>query len=227
MKKCLIICSGGLDSSSMTLIKKEQGYQVDLISFNYGQKAIKEVESAKKLAEKIGGTYKSIDISSLVYIFGKNQLTDDSVEIKDTFTGSVVVPLRNAVFLQLSYIYAMTNGYEVVCLGSHLDDITLDENGEYMFPDCSPEFFKAFNLAMFKGTRNEDTQTVITSASLEGYYKNDLIQNAFRLDKEVLFNSWSCYKNDDIHCGKCDSCVNRKNAFKLANVVDETKYTFK
>jgi 7-cyano-7-deazaguanine synthase len=225
MKKALIICSGGLDSSTMALIKKKQGYKVDLISFNYGQKAIKEIQTAENLALKLIGTYKEIDISSLSWIFGKNQLTDSATNIENDYKGSVVVPLRNAVFVQVSYIYAMVNGYDELVLGSHLDDITLDEKGEYMFPDCSPQFFMSFNETMKKGIRNENKQTLITSASIEGYWKNDLIQKCFELDSEVLFNSWSCYKNEEKQCGECDSCRNRKNAFNKSGIIDKTIYT--
>lgn len=223
-KRYLVICSGGLDSSTMALIKKAQGFDVDLISFNYGQKAIKETESAKQLAIKLGGKFDMIDISALSFIFGKNQLTDKNTKVENNYVGSVVVPLRNAVFVQIAYIYAMVNGYDYICLGSHLDDITLDESGEFMFPDCSPQFFKSFNETMLKGIRKENTQTVITSASLEGYYKKDLIAQAYELDKEVLFNSWSCYTNDEKQCGVCDSCRNRRNNFERANIKDETIY---
>ena len=225
-EKCLVICSGGLDSSTMALIKKSKGYDVDLISFNYGQKAIKEVQSAQSLAVKLGGKYETIDISSLSFIFGKNQLTDKDIKVENNYVGSVVVPLRNAVFVQIAYIYAMVNNYTSICLGSHLDDITLDENGEFMFPDCSPQFFKLFNETMLKGIRKENKQTAITSASLEGYYKRDLIIEAYKLDKEVLFNSWSCYNNEEVHCGTCDSCRNRRNNFTLANIKDETVYAY-
>jgi len=224
MKKILIICSGGLDSSSMALIKKQAGNAVDLVSFTYGQKAIKEIQSAKQLAVKLGGTYTEIDLASLAWVFGKNQLTDADTKVENDFKGSVVVPLRNGLLLQVAYIYAMVQQYDEVVLGSHLDDVTLDENGEYMFPDCSPEFFKAFYAAMQKGTRSTDKKTFITSASLEGYFKSSLIKECYAIDKAVLFNSWSCYKNGEHHCGTCDSCKNRRNAFKQAGIEDETIY---
>jgi 7-cyano-7-deazaguanine synthase len=78
---------------------------------------------------------------------------------------------------------------------------------------------------MKKGIRKENKQTEITSASIEGYYKNDLIKTSYFLDPEVLFNSWSCYKNEDQQCGECDSCRNRKNSFLKAGIKDETIYS--
>jgi len=224
-KKALIICSGGLDSTSMALIKKQQGYKIELITFNYGQKALHEIERSKSLAIKLGCKHQIIDINNLSFIFGnQNQLTNKDVKVENDFNGSVVVPLRNSVFVNLSYIYAMTNNFNEVVLGSHLSDITRDMNGEYMFPDCSPEFFSALNEAYKKGKRKEDFNTIITSASLEGYYKKDLIKLAYEYDKDILFTSWSCYLTEDKQCGECDSCRNRKNAFLEASISDDTIY---
>lgn len=228
MKKCLVICSGGLDSTTMALIKKNEGNIVDLITFNYGQKAANEIVQSKKLAEKIGAKHMVIDIDSLKFIFGdKNQLTNDNVDVENNFKGSVVVPLRNSVFVNLAYIYAMTNNYDEVILGSHLDDMTLDVNGEYMFPDCSPQFFTAMNEAYEKGKRSEDHNTKIVSASMLNLYKKDLIQKSYEIDKDILFNSWSCYLSEEIQCGVCDSCKNRRNSFVEAGVKDETIYKHK
>jgi 7-cyano-7-deazaguanine synthase len=224
-KRALVICSGGLDSTTMAITKKAKGYEVDLITFNYGQKATMEIERCKRLAEKIGAKHTVLDVSSLSFIFGtSNQLTNAGVEVENTFKGSVVVPLRNSVFVNLAYIYAMTNNYDEIVLGSHLDDLTLDDAGEYMFPDCSPEFFNAMNEAYNKGRRKEDCKTIITSASIEGYYKSDLIRMCNVADSDALFNSWSCYLNEEVHCGECDSCRNRRNAFAKAGITDKTVY---
>lgn len=225
MKKCLVICSGGLDSTTMSLIKREEGNVVDLITFDYGQKASNEIKQSKKLAEKIDAKHILIDIRSLKFIFGdKNQLTNDNIDVENTFKGSVVVPLRNSVFVNLAYIYAMTHQYDEVILGSHLDDLTLDENSEYMFPDCSPQFFTAINQAYEKGKRKEDHKTEIISASMLNFYKKNLIQKAYKINKYILFESWSCYLNEKVQCGICDSCKNRRNSFMQAEIKDETIY---
>jgi 7-cyano-7-deazaguanine synthase len=225
MKRALVICSGGLDPTTMAILKKSKGYEVDLITFDYGQKALNEITRSKVLAEKLNAKHIVIDLSNLAYIFGsKNQLTNHDVEVKDNFTGSVVVPLRNSMFVNMSYIYAMTNSYDEVVLGSHLDDMTLDDNNEYMFPDCSPEFFNAMNMAYQKGKRKEDYNTIITSASIEGYYKSDLIKLCNDINSQLMFDSWSCYLNDGIQCGTCDSCNNRKRAFEKSGIVDKTNY---
>lgn len=224
MKKKLVICSGGLDSISMSILAmKDKDSVVTLLSFDYGQKATEEINRVRDFAKKNGLQHIVQDISSLKFIFGKNQLTDDSVGVQNNYNQSVVVPLRNSVFLQIAMVYAYTNGYDEVLLGSHLDDC-VEVNGERLFPDCSPEFFKSFELAMDMGTFRKDKKVRIVTPSILGMRKTDLIKLACDIDPESVFNSWSCYKNGDKQCGVCDSCKNRKQAFALAGIEDKTEY---
>ena len=221
--KCLIICSGGLDSVSMALTHIND--DVTFLTFNYGQKATKENDVVEWLAKKYNKEFIKADISSLSWIFGKdNQLTNDNVEVESDYKPSIVVPLRNGAFIQLALCYAYSNNFNRIVLGSHLDDCVITENGEYAFPDCSAEYFKAMELAAMKGVFKSQQPVYIESASRNNWNKTDLIKNAYEIDKEALFKSWSCYKNDKLQCGICDSCKNRKNAFKLAGIVDETEY---
>ncbi len=219
--KVLVICSGGLDSVSMALRYTED--ETTLMTFQYGQKAKKESDVVKLLADKYGMGFKLIDISSLSEIFGKeNQLTND-VKVEDTYQKSIVVPLRNAVFLQIAMVYAYSHGFDKVVLGSHLDDC-IPVNGEYAFPDCSPAFFKSFELAMDMGTFRFEKHVKVETASLLGLHKKDLIQYAAQKDADILRQTWSCYQNGECQCGVCDSCRNRKQAFIEAGVKDETDY---
>ena len=174
--KTLIICSGGLDSTAMALLKRSQGHQIGLATFDYGQKAKCEIEAAHTLADRLDCEFQLFDVSTLKAIFGTdNQLTNTEVVVEGSYTPSVVVPLRNSFFLQVAYIYAVTHGYDEIALGSHLSDITLDADGEAMYPDCSPKFHQAFEDAMLVGLRSEDKQVKVTSASLEGLSKSALL----------------------------------------------------
>ena len=223
MKK-LVIYSGGLDSTAMALIaNQEKDSQVTLMSFDYGQKAKTELDRAKLFAEKHGMDIIVQDISSLKYIFGNTQLTDENTSIQGEYKKDVVVPLRNALFLQIAMIYAYTNGYDQVLLGSHLDDCE-ETNGEMQFPDCSPQFFNAFEEAMDKGTFKSQKRVEIVSASTLGLGKTDLIQRATCIDAQAIYDSWSCYTSNGCQCGKCDSCKNRKKAFERAGIEDKTIY---
>ena len=224
-EKVLVVCSGGLDSVSMALryIGKAE---VTLMSFYYGQKAAKEMSVVKDLANKYEHCEAIfIDIAPLKNIFGKaNQLTNEEVQVEEGYKPSVVVPLRNAMFLQVAMIYAYTNGFDKVVLGSHLDDCVPQPDGEYAFPDCSPEFFKAYEMAMDLGTFRKDKKVVIETASRLGLHKTDLIKYAAAKDPDILSQTWSCYNNGEHQCGVCDSCRNRKTAFKAAGVEDRTEY---
>lgn len=223
MKK-LVIYSGGLDSTAIALIaNKENGSVVTLMTFDYGQKAKAEIDRARVFAEKHGMNIIIQDISSLKYIFGNTQLTDDDTAIQGQYNSSVVVPLRNAMFLQVAMIYAYTNGYDQVLLGSHLDDCK-EVDGEMLFPDCSPQFFRAFEDAMDKGTFKSQKKVQIVTASTCGYGKTDLIRLACEIDAQAIYDSWSCYASNEHQCGECDSCKNRKAAFKLAGIEDKTIY---
>lgn len=226
MKKKLVIFSGGLDSTAMAILAgNEPDGKVTLLSFDYGQKARTELSRATSFAETHGMDYIVKDISSLKFIFGKTQLTDDSTQVQGEYKKDVVVPLRNALFLQIAMIYAYTNGYDEVILGSHLDDCT-EVNGERLFPDCSPEFFKAFELAMDFGTFRSDKKVKIVTASTLGLNKSELIRRACAIDEQAIYNSWSCYVGNDVQCGECDSCMNRKKAFTEAGIEDKTVYLY-
>lgn len=224
MKKKLVICSGGIDSICMAVIAtKELNSHVTLLSFDYGQKATNELKSAKKLSVKYNLKHIILDISSLSFIFGKKQLTDKQIDVQQSYETDVVVPLRNALFLQIGMIYAYSHKYDEILLGSHLDDCK-EINDERLFSDCSPEFFKAFELAMDMGTFKNEKKVHIITPSLLGMHKIDLIRKAYQIDNIALFDSWSCYKNDNVQCGICDSCRNRKLAFKQAGIQDLTIY---
>lgn len=222
MSKVLSICSGGLDSVSMTLINKDE--DVTLLNFNYGQKALKEMSVVEYMAKKYNFKIIQADISALSWVFGKeNQLTNSDVNVEGEYKTSVVVPLRNGVFLQLALAYAYSEQFDKIILGSHMDDCTL-VNGDYAFPDCTPGFFDAMELAARKGTLKSQKTVLVQSASKLHMHKVDLIRKAYEIDKDVLFRTWSCYSNGEKQCGKCDSCMNRRRAFESAGIKDETVY---
>lgn len=220
--KSLVICSGGLDSVAMALCHKNDN--LTLLTFNYGQKAKKESEVVEWLGHRLYAKYINADISSLKWIFGdQNQLTNDNVNVEETYKPSIVVPLRNGVFLQLALTYAYANEYDKVILGSHLDDCHI-EGDDYAFPDCTSEFFMAMDRAAQLGTLRSQKRVEVESASLRGWHKTNLIQKAYEIDKEALFKSWSCYYGNEKQCGVCDSCRNRRKAFEDAGIKDETEY---
>ena len=221
--KILGICSGGLDSISMISQYKE--HDVILMTFDYGQKGKKEMSVVQLYGDLIKAKVIAVDISFMKELYGSsNQLTSDEVTVEDGYTPSVVVPLRNAVFIQIAMAYAYSNGFDKVILGSHLGDIVLVDNGERAYPDCSPEFFKAMQLAMDLGTKRSEGTVEIVSPSILSMDKKDLITTGIKNLGDFIFRTWSCYKSNGKQCGECESCRNRKAAFAKIGVEDKTDY---
>ena len=221
MKK-LVICSGGLDSVGMAVIESRE-HDVTLVNFNYGQKGSSELAVCRAVAGRLGLPLVRLDVSGLLDIFGNNQLTNSNFMVEGQYQQSVVVPLRNALFCQVAMIYATSHGFDEIVLGSHTDDI-VEVDGERLYPDCSIEFFKTFELAMQFGKFRKDRVVKINSASIQGMSKADIIRKTYSIDKDILFMTWSCYLSGDKQCGVCESCLNRKKAFALAGIKDLTEY---
>ncbi len=218
--KCVCIFSGGLDSVSSAAYMKNKGYELYLITFDYGQKARKELSIAKEFAKTLG-EHKIVDISFMKDIYGESNVLTSPGKIPSSFDYSIVVPIRNMIFLTIGGAWAFSIKASILAYGAHLDDKN--------YPDCREEFTKSlehtFNLAeddgIRKGLRREIT---IWSPVIEGLTKVDMVRIGYKLLGDDIFKTWSCYDNNEIHCGVCESCNNRKNAFRLADINDKTEY---
>lgn len=212
-KKCVIVLSGGPDSSTVAYWAKKQGYCVFAITYKYGQIAIKEIECARKIAEKLNIPIKLIDFSSLKEIFvGVTSLCDEAIPMTSNFSQPIIVPFRNAIFLSVAVAYAVSIGANRIFYGAQGSD-------ELFYTDCRREFYKAFEKTANLGTGKE----IYVEAPFNGISKSEIIKIGTELG--VPFSlTWSCYLNGLKHCGTCESCVNRKKAFREADVLDPTEY---
>ncbi len=212
-KKCVVVLSGGPDSAVVAYWAKQQGYQIYPITFKYGQIAVKEARSAQRIAEKLGTSTKVIDLSALKEIFsGSTSLVSREIPLTSEFSSPIIVPFRNAIFLSGAVAYAVTVGASKIFYGAHGSD-------EPFYPDCRREFYEAFEKAACLGTGEE----ISIQAPFSGCKKSEVIAEGRKLG--VPFElTWSCYLDGEWHCGRCESCVNRKKAFKEADVQDPTKY---
>jgi 7-cyano-7-deazaguanine synthase len=212
-KKCVIVLSGGPDSATVAYWAKAQGYEIYPITFKYGQIAVKETEAAQKIVEKLGTNTKIIDLSELKSIFsGATSLVNREIPLTAEFSAPIIVPFRNALFLSAAVAYAVTVGAKEIFYGAQGSD-------EPFYPDCRREFYEAFEKAARLGTCEE----IMIAAPFSGSTKAGLIKEGAKLG--VPFElTWSCYLDGAKHCGKCESCVNRKKAFKEAGIEDPTKY---
>ena len=221
-KKAVIIFSGGMDSVCYATHLKRR-YDLYGITFSYGQKADQEIKTAKRFAKKISlKQHKIVDIGFMKDLYGDtNVLTSSKKKIPNKFEYSIVVPIRNAVFVTIATAWAYTLNATIVAYGAH--------TGDFNYPDCRPAFAKKIQVALNQGEidgikKKIRNPIVITSPFIEGYSKSDLIKIGYKNLKVEIFETWSCYVNKKQHCGRCESCNNRKLAFKKLKIIDETKY---
>ena len=222
MKKAVIVFSGGLDSVCACVYLKSR-YDLYGISFSYGQRASPEIKSAKKFAKILGlKEHKIIDIGFMQDLYGKtNVLTDSKTKLPSKFEYSIVVPIRNAVFLSIATAWAFSLKASLVAFGAH--------KGDKNYPDCRPSFSKkiqsAFNEGEIDGIKMGVRKAIkIWSPYQKNLAKSDVIKKGYKVLGNSIYKTWSCYSNKKFHCGKCESCNNRKLAFKTAKIKDKTKY---
>lgn len=211
--KCVIVLSGGPDSATVAYWAKAQGHEIYPITFKYGQIAVKETEAAQKIAKSLGKSTKIIDLSNLKNIFGDvTALCNTDIPLTSEFTAPIIVPFRNAIFLSVAVAYSVSVGADKIFYGAQGSD-------EPFYPDCRKEFYKAFEKAAKLGT----CQEIIIQAPFSYMIKSGVIKKANELGVPLDL-TWSCYLDGANHCGKCESCVNRKKAFQQAGIADPTKY---
>ena len=229
MARAVCILSGGADSACTAAHLKSNGYQLYLLTFYYGQRGRTELERAKIIANYLQAEeHKIVDIGFMKELYSKsNVLTDDDSKMHSRFDYSIVVPVRNAIFLNIASAWAFSIDAKMVAYGAH--------KGDTNYPDCRPEFVKVINemvnLAEIDGIKQGIRSEIkIWSPAIDGIEKPDLLRIGYKVLGDKLFETWSCYtegvKHNDglVHCGRCESCVNRKNALVVAGREDKTKY---
>ena len=222
MSKAIILLSGGLDSTTVLAIAKEQNYDCYALSFDYGQKQRSELESSIAIAKKSNVIEHRIMKISLNDI-GGSALTDKDISVPK-FSDSddipiTYVPARNTIFLSFALAWAEVVDCQTIFIGVN----ALDYSG---YPDCRPEFIKAFeamaNLATKQSVEGDKIQI---KTPLINMTKAEIIKKGLSLGVDYS-ETTSCYDANSLGeaCGECDACVLRKNGFSSANVEDPTKY---
>lgn len=222
MKKAVVVFSGGVDSVCTCAYLKPK-YDLYGISFAYGQRAGQELKTAKDFAKILRlKKHEIVDISFMKELYGKtNVLTSTARLLPQKFDYSIVVPIRNAVFLSIATAWAFTLNASLVAYGAHRDDM--------VYPDCRPAFSKKMEAALNQGEidgirRRLRKKIKIWSPFEESLSKSELLKQGYESLGDLLFKTWSCYSNKKLHCGRCESCNNRKAAFVKAGILDKTRY---
>lgn len=221
----VIINSGGLDSSTLMYYAKENGYKIISLSFDYGQRHVKELECAKEIAELCGAEWHKIDMSFLGPLFASQGSASSLVSGNDVPDGhyaedtmkQTVVPNRNMIMLSIAAGVAVASGASGVWTGVHAGD-------HFIYPDCRPQFIAALNAAMVYGNEGFGTIPEIPQGTVPINFlqapflhntKADIASMAL-LFAVPLEKTWSCYKGGDMHCGRCGTCVERLEAIDEA-----------
>ncbi|QKF80957.1 7-cyano-7-deazaguanine synthase QueC [Halarcobacter ebronensis] len=219
-KKAVCILSGGMDSSlSSYIAKKEDGYDIIAVHFNYGQRTEKrELKAFRNICEDLDIKEKyEIDIPFFTQI-GASALTDKTIEVPTQGVKPGVpityVPFRNGIFLSIATAIAEKEEAEAIFIGV----VEEDSSG---YPDCTDSFIEKMTSAINQGTK-ESTKIKIETPLVK-LMKRDIVKRALELNVP-LEHTWSCYKEEEEACGVCDSCRLRLNGFKEANAIDPIPY---
>lgn len=213
-----VICSGGLDSVTLAHKVAAEHTLSGLISFDYGQRHKKELGFAASCAKRLGAPHILLDISVIGAQLSGSALTDD-VTVPDGHYAEktmkiTVVPNRNAIMLSIAYGIAAARGGQAVATAVHGGD-------HFIYPDCRPDFIHAFEA--MQNFALEDVAQVSLYTPFLDKTKADIAAEGARLGVPFA-ETWSCYKGGDVHCGRCGTCVERREAFDLAGVADPTVY---
>ncbi len=224
MKKAVVLLSGGLDSSTCMGIAKNEGYELYALSFDYGQRHGRELESAKKIAAHFGAREHKILKIDLTQI-GGSALTDENIEIpenRDTEHMAdeipvTYVPARNTILLSFALAYAEVTDADAIYIGAN----ALDYSG---YPDCRPEYYTAFEEVARLGTkRGVEDRPIEIKYPLINMTKAEIIKTGMKLGVPYEL-TWSCYKGGKKACGVCDSCRLRIKGFREAGYRDPLEY---
>lgn len=217
MKKTVLIFSGGMDSTVLLHDLRAQSKQVIAVSFDYGQKHRKELDSARQTTARLSIKHTIVDIRSLFYSSTQSALTNPAIEVPDARYASenmnvTVVPNRNMIFLSVAASIAINEGASEIAYGAHSGD-------HFIYADCRKEFVDAMAAAL---NLCHDSPLSLSAPYLS-LSKAEICRLGATL--EVPFkNTWSCYKGQEVHCGSCGTCIERREAFVSAQVPDPTQY---
>ena len=225
--KALVLFSGGLDSTTALAlaISKYGKENVVALSVSYGQKHIKEIEASNKIAAYYDVEHIYLDLAKIFQYSNCSLLSQNSdiaipegeyaKQLKEQDGAlSTYVPFRNGLFLSSAASIALSKNCDIIYYGAHADDAA----GE-AYPDCSVEFTKAINEAIYLGSGKK----VSVVGPFVNMHKADIVKLGLRLGVPYEL-TWSCYEGHDKACGKCGTCIDRIKAFEANGVKDPIEY---
>ncbi|WP_018694266.1 7-cyano-7-deazaguanine synthase QueC [Algicola sagamiensis] len=215
-EKVVVIYSGGMDSYTVLHRAIQDGYDVYALSFNYGQRHVKELDVAKNVCDMFRINHKIVDITAINQLIGGSALTDD-IDVPEGHYASenmksTVVPNRNMILISLAVGYAVSIGADKVYYGAHSGDHAI-------YPDCRPEFVEKMRDVC--AIANYETIDVVCP-----YLNNDkieILKDGLSMGLDYAY-TWTCYNGREKACGKCGSCRERLEAFAENHATDPLAY---
>jgi len=216
--KTTVICSGGLDSVSLAHMVAREHTLTRLVSFDYGQRHRKELDFAALCAARLNVPHQIIDMRGIGAALTGSALTSD-IDVPDGHYEEetmrvTVVPNRNAIMLTIAFGVAAAAGDDAVAAAVHGGD-------HFIYPDCRPAFtdsFEAMQRAALDGYADVSLFVPFVHRS-----KADIVVAGAKYGTPFA-QTWSCYKGGAQQCGRCGTCVERREAFDIAGVEDPTIY---
>ncbi len=212
----VVIYSGGMDSFTLLHLARARGYRVHALSFDYGQKHVRELECARRVCEALQIPHKVIDIRAMSEVMSGSSLTSD-IEVpeghyEEDSMKSTVVPNRNMILLSLATGYAVTVKAGAVWYGAHGGDHAI-------YPDCRPEFVSKMDAVC----RVANYEPVAIEAPFMAMDKGQILAQGLELGLDYS-DTWTCYNGREQACGRCGSCVERLEAFAANGISDPVPY---
>lgn len=222
--KSLVVLSGGMDSATALykVINDPVSSNPDdahAVSFDYAQRHVKELTFAAALCATLGIRHTVI----VLRIPLASALTDPEREIPlghyaHELMQQTVVPNRNAIMLAIAWGIAVSEGAGQVVAGMHAGDHPI-------YPDCRPEFVSSLEQALRLGNEGFGDPALAFFTPFITVTKSDIVREGSAYPRPVPYEqTWSCYQGRDLHCGRCGTCVERREAFDLAGITDPTHY---
>ena len=218
--KCVVLLSGGIDSSTTLAIARNRGYEAYALTLLYGQRHRRELESAKMVAHSLEvREHRVATLPENLFegsaLTGDGEIPDGSVNEDDI--PSTYVPARNLIFLSLAVGWAEVLNAEYVFIGA----TAVDYSG---YPDCRPEFLRSFQKTQGLATkRGVEGDPIKVEYPLVNMTKSEIISQGAELGLDYSL-TWSCYEGGDKPCGVCDSCRYRLKGFDEAGLEDPLEY---
>ncbi len=222
--RAVVLLSGGMDSATALAIALKEGFEVTALSVDYGQRHKKELEAARKVAKHFGVRDHRVVTLDLGAI-GGSALTDKKIPVpqqrrlEEIGQGipSTYVPARNTILLSYALGLAEATDAKAIYIAAN----QIDYSG---YPDCRPEFYKAFQEVARLGTkRGVEGDVIEIRTPLIAMSKADIVRKGEELGVPWAL-TWSCYQGEDKACGVCDSCQLRLKGFREAGVKDPLPY---